>query len=141
MEKVITGDNSTTFRNKEYDECYHTKSGAIEEAFEKYAKLCKLKDGMKVLDVCFGIGYNSLAAISLANVEIVEGGAILKQDEKELKVENLTHPEINFSVISLSPAPLELDKQIEGLKRLELRIPVWTIEGDKTRIIIRLAGN
>ena len=79
--------------------------------------------------------------MTVANIEIVEGGAILKHEGKELKVENLTHPEINFSVISLSPAPLELDKQIEGLKRLELRIPVWTIEGDKTKITIRLAGN
>ena len=79
--------------------------------------------------------------MTVANVEIVEGGAILKQDGKELKVENLTHPEINFSVISLFPAPLELDKQIEGLKRLELRIPAWTIEGNKTRIKVRLSGN
>jgi len=79
--------------------------------------------------------------MTTANVEIVEGGALLKHEGKELKVENLTHPEINFSVISLSPAPLELDKQIEGLKRLELRIPAWTIEGDKTRIKIRLSGN
>ncbi len=79
--------------------------------------------------------------MTMANVEIVEGGAILKQDGKELKVKNLTHPEINFSVISLYPAPLELDKQIEGLKRLELRIPAWTIEGDKTRIKVRLSGS
>ena len=79
--------------------------------------------------------------MTVANIEMVEGGAILKHEGKELKVENLTHPEINFSVISLSPAPLELDKQIEGLKRLELRIPAWTIEGSKTRIKIRLSGN
>ena len=79
--------------------------------------------------------------MTLADVDLVEGGAILKQDGKVLKVENLTHPEINFSVISLFPAPLELDKQMEGLKRLELKIPAWTIEGDKTRIKVRLSGS
>lgn len=81
MEKIITGDSSVTFRNKEYDECYHTKSGAMEEAFEKFAKPCNVKDGIKILDVCFGIGYNSLAAISLANVEIVA----LENDAEILK--------------------------------------------------------
>lgn len=79
--------------------------------------------------------------LTVADVEIVDGGAILKQYGKELKITNLTHPEINFSVISLYPAPLKLDKQIEGLKRLELRIPAWTIEGDKTRIKVRLSGS
>jgi chorismate dehydratase len=71
MQKVITEDESVTFRNKKYDECYHTKSGAIEEAFEKYAKPCKVKNGMKILDVCFGIGYNTLAAIHMADVKVV----------------------------------------------------------------------
>ncbi len=86
MEKVITNDSSVTFRNKTYDECYHSTSGAIEEAFEKYAKPCKLKDGMKVLDICFGAGYNSLAAISLANVNIVG----LENDEMILReIENI----------------------------------------------------
>ena len=86
MEKVTTGDNSVTLRNPEYDECYHSKSGAIEEAFEKFAKPCKLKDGMKILDVCFGIGYNTLAAISTANVEVVG----LENDEGVLReIENI----------------------------------------------------
>jgi len=79
--------------------------------------------------------------MTTADVEIVKGGAILRQDGKELRVKNLTYPGTNFSVISLFPAPLELDKQIEGLKRLELRIPAWTIEGDKTKIKIKLSGN
>jgi hypothetical protein len=45
------------------------------------------------------------------------------------------------SVISLDPAPLELDRQIEGLKRLEIRIPAWTVEGEKTNIRVRLSGD
>jgi len=71
MQKIITKDSSITFRNDKYGETYHSVSGALEEAFEKFAKPCKLKNRMKVLDICFGLGYNSLAAISLANVEIV----------------------------------------------------------------------
>lgn len=71
MEKVLTKDGSMTLHNAQYNETYHSVSGALEEAFEKFARPCRLKDGMKILDICFGLGYNSLAAISLADVEIV----------------------------------------------------------------------
>ncbi len=75
-----------------------------------------------------------------ADVEIVNGGVILKQDGKELKLENLSHPDLAVSIVSLYPAPLELDRQIEGLKRLEIRIPAWTVEGDNCQIKVRLSG-
>jgi hypothetical protein len=76
-----------------------------------------------------------------ADVQIVDGGAILSQDGKSIKVENLSHPEFTISVISLNPPPLFVDTQKEGLKRLEIRIPAWTIEGDNLTIKVRLAGN
>ena len=78
--------------------------------------------------------------LTTADVEIVKGGANLMQDGKTLKLENLSHPELDISIISLYPAPMELDRQIEGLKRLEIRIPAWTIEGGKTNIKVRLSG-
>ena len=78
--------------------------------------------------------------MTTADVEIVNGGAKLKKDGKQLKLENLSHPDIDVSVVSLYPAPLKLDKQIEGLKRVEIRIPGWTIEGDNTIIKVRLSG-
>ncbi len=79
--------------------------------------------------------------LTTADVEITPSGALLKQDGKELKVENVTHPELSFSVISLDPAPMELDRQIKGLKRIELRIPAWTCKNGKDQIRIRLSEN
>ncbi|WP_460512198.1 heparinase II/III domain-containing protein [Cyclobacterium sediminis] len=73
-----------------------------------------------------------------ADVSIVDGGAILSQAGKKIKLENLSHPEIMVSVISLDPAPLELDRQIEGLKRLEIRIPAYLIENNTEKIKVRL---
>ena len=78
--------------------------------------------------------------MTTADVEIVNGGAILKQDGKELKLENLSHPDLAVSIVSLYPAPLELDRQIEGLKRVEIRIPAWTVEGNNCHIRVRLSG-
>ena len=79
--------------------------------------------------------------ITQADVEIIEGGVILKQDGKRLKVENLSHPDFTMTVISLSPPPLYLDTKKEGLKRLEIRIPAWTIEGENCNIKVRLSGD
>jgi hypothetical protein len=78
--------------------------------------------------------------MTTADVELVDEGAILKQDGKELRLENLSHPDLAVSIVSLYPAPLELDRQIEGLKRLEIRIPAWTVEGNNCQIKVRLSG-
>lgn len=78
--------------------------------------------------------------VTTANVEIVDGGAIFKQEGKEIKLENLSHPDLAVSVVSLYPAPLKLDVQIEGLKRVEIRIPAWTVQGDNCYIKVRLSG-
>jgi hypothetical protein len=79
--------------------------------------------------------------MTTADVKLVNGGAILRQDGKELNLENLSHPDLDVSIVSLYPAPLELDRQIEGLKRLEIRIPAWTVEGDNCNIRVRLSGD
>lgn len=73
-----------------------------------------------------------------ADVSIVDGGAVLTQDGKKIMLENLSHPDIMVSVISLDPAPLELDRQIEGLKRLEIGIPAYLIEDNTDVIKVRL---
>jgi hypothetical protein len=78
--------------------------------------------------------------MTTADVEFVPGGVELQQDGNVLQVENLSHEDIEISVVNLDPAPLELDRQIEGLKRLEIRIPAWTAEGDKVNIKVRLSG-
>lgn len=78
--------------------------------------------------------------LTQADVEMVKGGAILKQDGKTLKLENISHPQLQLSVVSLYPALLKLDRQMEGLKRIEIRIPAWTIESGKTNIKVRLSG-
>lgn len=82
LRKITTKDGSITYFNPRIGDIYHSTTGALEEAFEKYAKPCKVGSGMKILDICFGLGYNSLAAISLAkNIEIIA----LENDKDILK--------------------------------------------------------
>ncbi|HIH37417.1 hypothetical protein J4460_03550 [Candidatus Woesearchaeota archaeon] len=71
MKQIITGDNSITFENPVYEQAYHSLSGALSEAKLKYAEPCKIAEKAKsgsltILDICFGLGYNSLLAIHTA---------------------------------------------------------------------------
>jgi hypothetical protein len=97
-----------------------------------------IEDDIKINDNTKEIKWHMLTT---ADVEIVDDGAILKQDGQTLKLENLSHPDLMVSVVSLYPAPLELDRQIEGLKSLEIRIPAWTVDDGNTNIKVRLSGN
>jgi tRNA U34 5-methylaminomethyl-2-thiouridine-forming methyltransferase MnmC len=66
MEKIITADGSETFFNEKVGESYHSKTGAVEESFEKFVKPLGVffsKKPVRILDVCFGLGYNSAAAL------------------------------------------------------------------------------
>jgi len=67
MEKITTKDDSITFVSEDFDETYHSTTGAREEAFKKFVEPCKdvieKNDTIKVLDICFGMGYNSAALL------------------------------------------------------------------------------
>jgi len=64
--RVETKDGTTTLFNAQFNQTYHSTTGAYEEAMEKYVRPAKIKKGDTVLDYCFGLGYNTLAAIELA---------------------------------------------------------------------------
>ena len=47
MKEYVTDDGSMTFHSEKFDEHYHTKSGAVEEAFKKFATPCNIKEKAK----------------------------------------------------------------------------------------------
>jgi radical SAM protein (TIGR01212 family) len=66
---VITDDGTTTFWNEHVKEHYHTRAGARLEAEEKYVQPARLSEKLNqhplhLLDICFGLGYNSHAALN-----------------------------------------------------------------------------
>ena len=68
---VITDDGSITFWNDHVKEHYHTRTGARLEAEEKYVQPAHLHKQLQhkplhLLDICFGLGYNSYAALNAA---------------------------------------------------------------------------
>lgn len=65
MKEIITKDGSSTFFSEEYQETYHSTTGAKEEALKKFVDPTKEKKNPKILDICFGLGYNSAAALEV----------------------------------------------------------------------------
>ncbi|BCD68726.1 tRNA (5-methylaminomethyl-2-thiouridine)(34)-methyltransferase MnmD [Nitratiruptor sp. YY09-18] len=62
-----SNDGSLTLYSHEFDECYHsTKDGALTEALQKHVipafTFCS-KPHLRILDICFGLGINTLATL------------------------------------------------------------------------------
>ncbi|MEL4897138.1 tRNA (5-methylaminomethyl-2-thiouridine)(34)-methyltransferase MnmD [Crocosphaera sp. Alani8] len=70
--KTITDDGSYTFFSDEFEELFHSHSGAKQEAQYKFIEPCQikekttLKNTIKILDICYGLGYNT--AVALENI-------------------------------------------------------------------------
>ncbi|SFV54947.1 SAM-dependent methyltransferase [hydrothermal vent metagenome] len=65
---VLCEDGTNTLYSKEFDEPYHsTKDGALHESLEKHVKpslaLKSHKEKLTILDICFGLGYNTFATL------------------------------------------------------------------------------
>lgn len=116
MKKILTKDNSYTLYSEKYDEHYHSVSGAVEEAVEKFVKPCRIAElrNPKILDICFGLGYNSAAAISMnQNIEIIG----LENDERLFEEIQKLNPELKYySVIKELVKDEKLVYDKDGIK-------------------------
>ena len=61
--KFITKDGSISFRSEKFNENFHSIAGAYYETKNKFIKPSRLRrfqnKSINVLDICFGLGYNS----------------------------------------------------------------------------------
>jgi hypothetical protein len=76
--------------------------------------------------------------ITRAEVELSGARAVLTQDGKKLQLTQLSGHSEPFAVQSLDPPPHRYDKRIEGLKRIELTVPVPAERKDAVEIEIEL---
>jgi len=65
---VQSDDGSYTAYSPEYDEHYHsTKDGALNESLKKHIEpafaLHREKDHLRLIDICFGLGFNTLLSL------------------------------------------------------------------------------
>lgn len=131
MIKIKTNDGSTTYYSQEYKETYHSKVGAIEESLQKYIIPCKISKGKKILDVCFGLGYNTATAMHTStDLKII----CLEKNKKLLK-----------TIIYDLPIPEKLKKEYSIIKKLAKNLiykdnnySLKLILGDATKTIKKI---
>jgi len=90
--QVESEDGSFTAYSKEYDEHYHsTKEGALSESLLKHVipafDTLKNKDEINILDICFGLGFNTFATLFY----------LRKHFDK--RVVNIYSPELDASLV------------------------------------------
>ena len=96
MKLIQTKDKSYTFFNEEYQEIYHSQTGALEEAQKKYIEPLGVKDNQVILDICFGLGNNTFAAIENAkHLKIIA----LEKDPKVLEDLQTLDIKGNYNII------------------------------------------
>ncbi len=66
---IKTGDGSSTFYSAAFGEWFHSREGASREAQQTYVETTRLAERsqqaspLKILDICYGLGYNTAAAL------------------------------------------------------------------------------
>lgn len=142
FKKIITADNTETFLNEEVGESYHSQTGAVEETLNKYAIPCKIKElaktgRIRILDVCFGMGYNSAMAVSVAlkenphcEIEVVG----LEYDGNIISKIREVHPPIPFFTHYKKLTPDDLEFRLG-------KVSVKIILGDARKTVKGLPEN
>lgn len=97
----LSEDKTYTAYSKEYDEHYHsTKDGALRESLTKHVipafEFMQDRDEINILDICFGLGFNTLATLYYAEKNSVKAKINIyspELDEKLFKsLDNFTYP-------------------------------------------------
>ena len=116
---VQSDDGSFTAYSKEFDEHYHsTKDGALHESLSKHVfpalKHTKDLEAITILDICFGLGFNTLA--TLLHVEKNKKLTIYSPEFDEELIESLkdfTYPK-EFDRFKEIISALSKDKKYES---------------------------
>jgi tRNA U34 5-methylaminomethyl-2-thiouridine-forming methyltransferase MnmC len=110
---VPTADGSFTLFSTQYNQCYHsTKDGALIESLHKHVRpaftLQKNQSELTILDICFGLGFNTLTTLWYND----------QHDKKPLKIYTPELDEMMLKSLETLAYPEELQPYIPILKNL-----------------------
>lgn len=126
----ITNDGSVGLYSPDFNDIYHSASGALTEAYEKFIlpvdfdKLMQ-KKSIKILDICYGIGYNSKSFLNLILKNFPQKNLMQKKNIAQIYTNN-HEADIQNSNKILSPniAKIYSDNIIP-------RISIHAVDNDK----------
>ncbi|RMF06274.1 hypothetical protein D6764_02565, partial [Candidatus Woesearchaeota archaeon] len=117
---VRTADGSWTFFSEEYQETMHSVSGAWEESLKKFAEPACVREfakrgSIRILDVGFGTGLNTAAALHLALGENPQADILVVGLEKENFQETIREmkvPAREFEIVQNKAEFVPLDRAL-----------------------------
>ncbi len=129
MKRIITKDLSVTFHNEKFDESYKCLGGAASESRIKFVGPCRIaelakKESVRILDVCFGLGYNAAAAID---------AALESNPDCKLEIIGLENDPEVFDIIQEIDAPF---KHYSLIKKLSINNLEIIDKNIKTEIVL-----
>jgi tRNA U34 5-methylaminomethyl-2-thiouridine-forming methyltransferase MnmC len=123
---VLTNDGTNTLHSTQFDECYHsTTDGALNETLNKHIipafTLSQIKEKITILDICYGLGYNTLATIYYCKLHKINSKIeIISPEFDEVLVKSLVNFEypkefetLRDIIISLSENYFYEDEQFK----------------------------
>lgn len=141
---VQTNDGSLTMYSAEFDECYHsTTDGALRESLHKHVipalTLQSDKNKLTILDICFGLGYNTLATIHHILQEKLDTQVhIISPEFDEKLVRSLKDFEYPEEFASLKRI---IDTLSENMHYQDEQFRIDIIIGDARKMVRGIMGN
>ena len=123
MDFIQTRDGSYTAYCERYKDYYHTLVGALVQARKLFLEPGKLSDSMNILDLGFGLGYNTAVALS---------------KHKNLNIFAIENDISIVKAIKKLPPPAELKAEFALLSEIHKKVTVSDSKGNNVEL---LTGN
>ncbi len=132
VEFRFTDDNSVGLYSKNANDIFHSKTGALKEAYEKFylPSLHLLKDfnqEINLLDICYGVGYNTKTFLHYTKGFSVHIDA-LEYDKEYVLLSPLIKDNIDNNLLKLKII-LQILKKTEDI--LEYKSLIYYLENSK----------
>ncbi len=143
-ERIVSDDGSLTLYSQEFNESYHSpKDGALCESLNKHVipalRLHKDKTSLTILDICYGLGYNTLATLYYIQANNLDVKVhILSPEFDEALVRSLNEFEYPEEFASLRPV---IEAISASFRYEDDRFNIEVLIGDARESIPKLPAN
>lgn len=110
----FTNDGTVGLFSREDDDIYHSTYGALTESWQKFILPSHLEEyiqcheSVKILDICYGIGYNTKTALNVFVKNVLKN-----KNENKNFAKNKTKNVANFSVAETNSAAIYTDNKLD----------------------------
>lgn len=99
----FTNDGTVGLFSKGDDDIYHSTYGALSESWQKFIlpshlpEYIKTHDSIKILDICYGIGYNTKAALNVFIENYLKNIRIKKLNNETIYTDNICNENTTYN--------------------------------------------